>query len=209
MSNRFLETARFGFDFFVRRANRPFVLGLVTNDTCNLNCRHCRVANVYGYTMAYDEAKGHLADFYRRGARMLYFAGGEPYLWRDGERRLRDLVALARRLGYMRILPNVRAFKGGYAIVYVVNTVNRREIRSFLETMRSELRSAKVMFFFHTPYYGVDKLLLSAKQKDEAIDTILECRRSGLDRCWRYCGRFECPLAGWTLRVLTGSFAAA
>lgn len=219
MTNRFLETARFGFDFFVRRADRPFVLGLVTNDTCNLNCRHCRVANVYGYSMMYDEAKGYLEDFYRRGARMLYFAGGEPYLWRDGEKRLGDLVALARQLGYMRIhvytngtmpidaaadftwvsidgtgdtlrrlrgidleriLPNVRAIEGRYAIVYVVNTVNNLEIEPFLETMQSELPSAQVMFFFHTPYYGVDELLLSAEQKDEAIGTILECKRSRL-----------------------------
>jgi len=201
------------------RLDRPFVLGLVTNDTCNLNCRHCRVANTYGYTMSYDEVHDCLQDFYRRGARFLYFAGGEPYLWRDGELGLGDLVTLARDIGYLRIhvytnatmpldahpdftwvsidgtgetlrrirgvdleriLPNVRRLADRYAIVFIVNTINYREIRPFLETMRSELPQASAMFFFHTPYYGIDELMLSRDQKAEAIDTILRCKQDGL-----------------------------
>ncbi len=213
------EAVRFGFEFFVLRASKPFVLGLITNDTCNLNCRHCRVANIYGYRMSYDEVRGHLERFYARGARFVYFEGGEPYLWRDGERRLGDLVRLARDVGYLRVhiytngtrpldahpdftwvsidglgdsfrrirgidiesvLANVRALEDRYAIVFVVNTINYREIRPFLRFVRAELPRARVMFFFHTPYYGVDELMLSPTQKAEAIDSILRCKRDKL-----------------------------
>jgi len=219
VARRIWEMLRFGFEFFVLRARRPFVLGLITNDTCNLHCRHCRVANIYGYRMSYDEVRGHLERFYRRGARFVYFEGGEPYLWRDGERRLGDLVDLAHAIGFLRvhvytngtlpldahpdftwvsidglgetlrelrgvdleqILPNVRALEDRYAVVYVVNTVNYREIRRFLDFARAELSPARVMFFFHTPYYGVDELMLSPEQKSAAIDTILRCKRDGL-----------------------------
>jgi MoaA/NifB/PqqE/SkfB family radical SAM enzyme len=219
MIRRSLEVLRFGFDFLVLRAKKPFAVGLVTNDTCNLRCRHCRVANTFGYRMSYDEVRGHLERFHRLGARVVYFEGGEPYLWKDGSRRLGDLVELAREIGYLRVhvytngtrpldahpdftwvsidglgetlrtlrgieietvLDNVRALKGRYAVVFVVNTVNLREIRGFLEFVRAELPPALVMFFFHTPYYGADELLLSPEQKGEAIDAILRCKREGL-----------------------------
>lgn len=219
MALHLLELLRFSVEFVLLRRQRPFVLGLMANDTCNLHCAHCRVANVYGYRMSYPEVRGHLERFYRRGARFLYYGGGEPYLWRDGERRLGDLVALAREVGYLRVhiytngtlpldahpdftwvsmdglgetlrrirgidaesvLVNLRALEDRYAIVFVVNTINYREIRAFLEFVRAELPSTRVMFYFHTPYYGVDELLLSAAQKAESIEEILRCKRDGL-----------------------------
>ena len=36
------------------------------------------------------------------------------------------------------------------------------------------------MFFFHTPYYGVDELLLSPEQKEAAMGTLLACKKEGL-----------------------------
>lgn len=213
------ESLRVGLHFFALRSTRPFVLGLVTNDTCNLNCRHCRVANIYRYCMTYEEIRGHLERFYGRGARFVYLEGGEPYLWRDGDRRLPDVVDLARRVGYLRVyvytngtfpldpapdftwvsidglgetfrrirgidvervLENARGFPGRFGVVFVVNTLNYREIPQFLEFVRAELPRAGVMFFFHTPYYGVDELLPSRAQKAEAIETILRCKRERL-----------------------------
>jgi MoaA/NifB/PqqE/SkfB family radical SAM enzyme len=44
-----------------------------------------------------------LADGYRRGFREAYFTGGEPMLWRAGDRGLGDAVALAHEVGYFHV----------------------------------------------------------------------------------------------------------
>jgi MoaA/NifB/PqqE/SkfB family radical SAM enzyme len=38
-----------------------------------------------------------------RGFRELYFSGGEPTLWHDGDRDLEDAIAEARRIGYFHV----------------------------------------------------------------------------------------------------------
>ena len=97
------EYIRFCLDFFLLRRDRPFVLGLVTNDSCNLHCVHCKVSNLGRPNMSYEQVRVHLEVYYRKGARFLYLEGGEPHLWRDGSYRLQDIVALARSIGYLRV----------------------------------------------------------------------------------------------------------
>jgi len=213
------EYARFGMEFFILRRDKPYILGLVTNDTCNLQCVHCRVANVYNYSMAFDQIRDILEQYYKKGVRFLYLEGGEPYLWHDADYRLKDVVKLAHEIGYLRVhiytngttrmdaepdftwisidgldenfrkirgiplervLRNVRRFKGKHAIIFVVNTINYLEIREFLEYFHQEFPGTRVMFYFHTPYYGIDELLLSPEQKNTAVDTLLDCKREGL-----------------------------
>jgi len=82
----------------------PLTASLILTDRCNLHCRHCTVAHL-GYPLrSYTEIAGDLAALHRTGARLLVITGGEPYEWRDGERELEDVVALARRLGFFRIV---------------------------------------------------------------------------------------------------------
>jgi pyruvate-formate lyase-activating enzyme len=210
---------RFSLDFFVLRQNRPFVLGLVTNDTCNLHCLHCRVSNTLKSQMSFEAIRAHLEKYYQQGVRFLYLEGGESYLWHDGDRHLQDIIDLAKDIGYLRVhlytngtfpltaqpdfawvsidglaqayqkirgvpietvLRNLRNFKHRFAVVFVVNTINYQEIKAFLEFIQQEFPKTKVMFFFHTPYYGVDELLPSPEQKKEAIQTILQCKAAGL-----------------------------
>ena len=52
---RTMNYVSFGLDFFVLRTDRPHILGLVTNDTCNLRCVDCRVANVNGAVMSMSQ----------------------------------------------------------------------------------------------------------------------------------------------------------
>ena len=52
---RTMNYVSFGIDFFVLRTDRPHILGLVTNDTCNLRCVDCRVANVNGAVMSMSQ----------------------------------------------------------------------------------------------------------------------------------------------------------
>lgn len=209
----------FGIDFFILRTDRPHILGLVTNDTCNLKCINCRVANVNRDVMSMSKIKAVMTKYYDNGARMMYLTGGEPYLWRDGKYRLPDIVQLAHETGFLRVhvytngtvplnaapdftwvsidglgetferirgipaervLRNVRKFKGQHAVIFTINTINYNEIRETLEMLQHELPGRKTMFFFHTPYYGVDALHLSDVQRRTAVATLLDCKRSGL-----------------------------
>lgn len=100
---RAASTARFALDFAVLRRERPFVLGLAVTDRCNLRCRHCRVWRAHGRHMPWVEVESALRRFYQRGSRVLYLEGGEPLLWRDGERRLDDVIRLAHEVGYLSV----------------------------------------------------------------------------------------------------------
>jgi len=100
---RLWNYARFGLEFFVLRRDKPYILGLVTNDTCNLQCVGCRVANVNREVMSMMQIEDVLEQYYEKGVRMLYLTGGEPYLWRDGKSRLSDVVRLAREIGFLRV----------------------------------------------------------------------------------------------------------
>jgi MoaA/NifB/PqqE/SkfB family radical SAM enzyme len=59
--------------------------------------------------MTFDEIRQVLVEQYRLGLRFLTLAGGEPYLWRNGDLRIRDVVELARNIGYL----NVNIFTNG------------------------------------------------------------------------------------------------
>jgi len=48
----------------------------------------------------YDQACATIDRLYARGNRVLIFEGGEPMLWRDGNRRVHDLVVYARQRFY-------------------------------------------------------------------------------------------------------------
>jgi MoaA/NifB/PqqE/SkfB family radical SAM enzyme len=215
-----IEYLKLACDFFLLKKDRPYILGLVITDLCNLNCKHCHVANIYKEHMPYSEIKRHLITYYSRGARFLYLEGGEPYLWEDNEYRLEDIVQLAKRIGYLRVhiytngafpltahphftwvsmdglaetyrtirgIPIERVLNNLYCandqrlgLIYTVNTINSGEIQKFLSFVHLEFPKLKVMFFFHTPYYGIDSLFLSEKEKRETINTIIDCKRKGL-----------------------------
>lgn len=100
---RIREYAGITADFFLLRRRRPLILGLALTDVCNLRCLHCRVANVFRKHMPWDEVAEVLRSQYDDGARFLYLEGGEPLLWKDGDRRIPDVVRLAREMGYLKI----------------------------------------------------------------------------------------------------------
>jgi MoaA/NifB/PqqE/SkfB family radical SAM enzyme len=218
---------RFIWDFFIARQDRPFILGLVITDICNLACKHCRVANIYHTSMSFDDVKKHLIDQYAQGIRYLYLEGGEPYLWRDKGYHLADIVNFAKETGYFRVhvytngtvrldnspdftwvsvdgigdiftkirgipvddvLKHIREYSGRCGIVYTVNTINYKHINDFLLYIDRELPGIRVMFYFHTPYYGKDYLLLSKTQRREAVDTIVACKQKGLPVINSYAG---------------------
>jgi MoaA/NifB/PqqE/SkfB family radical SAM enzyme len=78
------------------------------------------------------------------------------------------------------VLDHLRACPGRKVMVFTVNAVNRREIRPFLEFAAHAAPGVGVMFFLHTPYYGIDDLHLDDAARSAVVDELLACRRDGL-----------------------------
>lgn len=85
--------------FFGRRAPMQSVLFL--SDRCNLSCKHCSVYNHTNPTSkTYRQIREELQYCYSLGSRFVDFEGGEPFLWRDGDKTVDDLCDLAHELGF-------------------------------------------------------------------------------------------------------------
>jgi len=81
----------------------PFFGGIVLTDRCNLHCRHCHVSGRNIPDLTFGEVRTGLDTLYKLGMKNLYIEGGEPFLWRDGNRSLEDVVGLARETGFRYI----------------------------------------------------------------------------------------------------------
>lgn len=93
--------------YWVRRlagTKRPFIAGLVLNESCNMRCEGCRVARAGREADAgREEVAAALREFRRAGVRNLAVTGGEPVFWESDGWRLREVVAEARRLGFLAV----------------------------------------------------------------------------------------------------------
>ncbi len=78
----------------------PFIGGLVINEKCNLHCKQCDVANRNIPDLSYENIRRGLQIFYDKGIRSIFIEGGEPFLWRDGNYKLEDVIKLARKIGF-------------------------------------------------------------------------------------------------------------
>src|SRR5690606_26873843 len=66
-------------------------------------CRHCAVANKARVIYPYSSVRRDMEHLYRQGVRILLFYGGEPFLWEDSDRTLRDLVSEAKAMGFILV----------------------------------------------------------------------------------------------------------
>jgi MoaA/NifB/PqqE/SkfB family radical SAM enzyme len=84
-------------NYALRRTKRPFLASYKLTYRCNLRCAQCPFYPMGGETPAYPEVVATLERLYQRGNRLVIFEGGEPMLWRDGPRTIRDIVAAAKK----------------------------------------------------------------------------------------------------------------
>ncbi len=82
----------------------PLICGLTLTNRCNLRCRHCRIPTRGAKDLSFEEVREVTDSYYAAGGRCLYLQGGEPLLWRDGERGVEDIVAYAHDLGYFTVV---------------------------------------------------------------------------------------------------------
>lgn len=76
----------------------------------------------------------------------------------------------------IRALPHPKT-----AIIYVIDRFTAGGIEPFLRwVVSSRLPVTGVMVYFHTPYYGIDELFLTAEERAPIIDRLIELRHEGL-----------------------------
>ena len=233
---------RYFWRFVVLRRPEPLVYGVAITDRCNFSCEGCRVNNTGRPDMAYDVLVENLEHAYDRGFRGVYFSGGEPTLWRDGEHTLNDAIEAAYRVGFYRVhvytngtngldwpvdlvwvsmdgLPATFSLRRGdhfaeverairetphpkLAIIYTVDRYTEPGIEPFLAWVRdTHLPVIGVMFYFHTPYYGIDDLYLSAEEKAPVIDRLQGCIQEGLPVLNSHAGLEAVKTGKWQRRT--------
>lgn len=97
----FLHFATFGVRTILFKEKKPILGTIIVTDKCNLSCKHCSVNNITAVVHPYTQMKKEMQELYDMGVRILFFCGGETFLWRDGEKSIRDLVIEAKEMGFL------------------------------------------------------------------------------------------------------------
>lgn len=97
----FMYLAGFGIKTILFRQKKPILGTVIVTDKCNLHCRHCSVNNITAVIHPYEQIKREMHTLYDMGVRILFFCGGETFMWQDSGRNIRDLVIEAKHMGFM------------------------------------------------------------------------------------------------------------
>ncbi|NBK91274.1 radical SAM protein [bacterium 1XD21-13] len=97
----FLYFARFGIKTVLLRKKDPILGTVILTDKCNLKCKHCSVNNITATIHPYLQIQKEMKLLYEMGVRILFFCGGETFLWQDQGKNLRDLVIEAKEMGFL------------------------------------------------------------------------------------------------------------
>jgi len=77
---------------------KPLLGGIKLTHDCNLSCIHCPFHKRKTSSLSFPQVLSSLTTLYDWGVRIIIVEGGEPFLWRDGEYDIRNVVAEAKKL---------------------------------------------------------------------------------------------------------------
>jgi len=97
----FIYFAKFGIKTILFRKKEPILGTIILTDKCNLKCKHCSVNNITAVIHPYKQIREEMQTLYDMGIRILFFCGGETFLWQDGDKTLRALVIEAKEMGVL------------------------------------------------------------------------------------------------------------
>lgn len=100
-TSSFLYLTAWGIRTILFRTRDPILGTVILTDKCNLTCRHCSVNNIASVIYPYKQIRDEMRQLYEMGVRILFFCGGETFLWKDGNLSLRDLVIEAKNMGFL------------------------------------------------------------------------------------------------------------
>lgn len=95
--------AGYGARTFVLKQKKPLIAGMPLTDVCNLQCKHCVVANSGRGHYPFPDIDELMRHFYDIGVRILYLQGGEIMTWRDGKMDANDVVRRAHDIGFFKV----------------------------------------------------------------------------------------------------------
>lgn len=82
-------------------SKKPLQTVIFINENCNLACKHCTVYKIKDPIIKpFEKIKEELEYSYNQGSRFVDFEGGEPTLWKDGDKNLNTLIRLAKEIGF-------------------------------------------------------------------------------------------------------------
>ncbi len=93
----------YAFRTFVLRQKRLLIEGMPLTDVCNLQCKHCVVANSGRGNYSLAQIEELMRCFYQKGVRILYLQGGEIMTWREGDLGPNDVIRRAKEMGFFRV----------------------------------------------------------------------------------------------------------
>ncbi len=95
-----IKLGAFGISTILFRRKKAILGTIILTDKCNLQCKHCSVNNINSVVYPYEQIKQEMELLYAQGIRILFFCGGETFLWRSRDKTLRDLVIEAKEMGF-------------------------------------------------------------------------------------------------------------
>lgn len=99
----FLYLSGFGLKTILFKLKKPILGTIILTDYCNLACKHCAVNNINKIMYPYKDIADEMRQLYKEGIRILFFCGGETYLWKDGDKTVRDLIKEAKEIGFLLV----------------------------------------------------------------------------------------------------------
>ena len=94
--------------FFSRTA--PLQTVLFITDKCNLRCKHCSVYGSAGYKQrSFEDIVADMKYSYKLGSRFIDLEGGEPTLWKEGDRTINDIIDAAMEIGFFSVTVTTNA----------------------------------------------------------------------------------------------------
>ena len=97
----FMHFLGFGLKTVLFHKKDPILGTVIVTDKCNLKCKHCSVNNITAVVHPYAQIRGAMQQLYDMGIRILFFCGGETFLWRDGDKTIKDLIIEAKKMGFL------------------------------------------------------------------------------------------------------------
>ncbi len=98
--SQFFYLSIYGIKTILFKHKNPILGTIILTDRCNLTCKHCAVNNITSVLHPYKQVKEEMQILYNMGVRILFFCGGETFLWNDEGKNIRDLVIEAKQMGF-------------------------------------------------------------------------------------------------------------
>lgn len=118
-----------------------------------------------------------LVVIYTNGTFPLKVSTDALFVSLDGLKETNDTL---RGTSYDTIIRNIHG--SGHPnlwINYTINSKNSHEIETFCREMENIKKIKGVLFYFHTPYYGIDGLFINPAERKKIIGKIIALKRAG------------------------------